>query len=204
MDGYVDELGAFIEAETGGRKAVLVGTSWGAYFSLAYAMKHREAVAGLALLVPALVDGKPDEPITLVREPGVLDGEPPDVAGALRMAATVHTRAIRDVIKRDVLPARATADVAFLQRVTSARVTYHEELARFVFDKPALVVAGRQDALCGFTGAWETAARFPRATFALLDRAGHALMAEQNELLHAHLRELLARVREAAGEEYAA
>jgi pimeloyl-ACP methyl ester carboxylesterase len=58
---------------------------------------------------------------------------------------------------------------------------------------PTLVVAGRQDSTVGCAAAVDLLDEYPRATLAVLDRAGHALPHEQPELLAALLHEWLAR-----------
>jgi pimeloyl-ACP methyl ester carboxylesterase len=94
-------------------------------------------------------------------------------------------------------PGLDAADLEFLERV--------EANYRFSFDvdklpepcaAPTLIVTGRQDANCGYRGAWDLLDNFPRATFAVLDRAGHALPMEQKALYHALLSEWLDRVEE--------
>ncbi len=57
-------------------------------------------------------------------------------------------------------------------------------------------MTGRQDSTVGYSRAWELLEQYPRATFAVLDRAGHALPHEQPELLRALVTEWLDRVRE--------
>ncbi len=202
LDAYMEDVFAFIEAESGGKPVVLAGTSWGAFVSLAFAKKHPEKLLGLGLFVPATMDKNAPKRNVIVKEPGVLDGEPPEVGGALAMAATVHTRAVRDSIKRDVMPGSRKADHAFLGRIMDKPLSYESDVLQVQFAKPALIIAGKQDALAGYAGAWPLAERFPRATFVVLDRAAHALMAEQRDLFHAHVREWLARVREGMGEPY--
>jgi pimeloyl-ACP methyl ester carboxylesterase len=59
-----------------------------------------------------------------------------------------------------------------------------------------LILTGRQDASVGYAGAWRLLEHYPRATFAVLDRAGHGLPHEQVELLGALLGEWLDRVGE--------
>jgi hypothetical protein len=59
-------------------------------------------------------------------------------------------------------------------------------------------VAGRQDATVGYAGPWRLLEHYPRATVAVLDRAGHALPHEQPGLLAALLAEWLDRVAEHA------
>jgi pimeloyl-ACP methyl ester carboxylesterase len=64
---------------------------------------------------------------------------------------------------------------------------------------PVLILAGRQDATAGHTDSCELVEHYPRATFAVLDRAGHALLHEQPALTQALVVEWLARVREYSG-----
>lgn len=52
------------------------------------------------------------------------------------------------------------------------------------FDKPCLIVSGRQDNLVGYRDIWKTIENYPRASFAVLDMAGHALQIEQEEIFN--------------------
>jgi pimeloyl-ACP methyl ester carboxylesterase len=63
--------------------------------------------------------------------------------------------------------------------------------------RPALFVLGRQDSVTGYRSAWSMLESYPRATFAVLDRAGHALAYEQAPLFNALARDWLDRVEEA-------
>ena len=67
------------------------------------------------------------------------------------------------------------------------------------FDKPALFLLGRQDADVGYKDAWKLLDNFPRATFAVLDRAGHFVSMEQERLFGHLVTEWLDRVEEATG-----
>ena len=69
-----------------------------------------------------------------------------------------------------------------------------KEIRELSYAGPALIVTGRQDSLCGFQDGYRTAVRFPRATYAVFDRAGHSLHMEQQTLLHANVGEWLWRV----------
>ena len=64
------------------------------------------------------------------------------------------------------------------------------------FDKPALFLLGRQDSHVGYQDAIQILEGYPRATLAVLDRAGHALGVEQEGLFHALINEWLDRVEE--------
>ena len=57
------------------------------------------------------------------------------------------------------------------------------------FDRPVLIVTGRQDAVVGFEDQWSLARRLPRATYAMLERAGHNIQVDQPAIV----RDLLSR-----------
>lgn len=52
--------------------------------------------------------------------------------------------------------------------------------------------------MCGYRDAWDLLDNYPRATFAVLDRAGHFVDIEQHVLCHALMRDWLDRVEEGA------
>jgi pimeloyl-ACP methyl ester carboxylesterase len=55
---------------------------------------------------------------------------------------------------------------------------------------------GRQDHVCGYREAYQLLDNYPRASFAILDGAGHVLPFEQKTLFRALVSEWLDRVEE--------
>jgi pimeloyl-ACP methyl ester carboxylesterase len=51
------------------------------------------------------------------------------------------------------------------------------------FRGPSLIVAGRQDSIVGYRDAVGLLERFPRASLAVLDAAGHNLAGERSDVL---------------------
>jgi pimeloyl-ACP methyl ester carboxylesterase len=64
------------------------------------------------------------------------------------------------------------------------------------FPAPALFLLGRQDSAVGYRDAWRVIENYPRASFVILDRAGHCLQMEQPKLFKALVHEWLDRVEE--------
>ena len=95
-----------------------------------------------------------------------------------------------------VAPAASLVDESGLMRIFSHWELRDRLEAAKTYPHPVLILAGRQDATAGHTGPWELIEHYPRSTFAVLDRAGHALLHEQPALTHALVVEWLARVRE--------
>ena len=92
-------------------------------------------------------------------------------------------------------PSAKLVDKAALTRVFAQWELRDRPEAADTYPHPVLILAGRQDATAGYAGPLELAKHYPRATVAVLDRAGHALLHEQPELVQAHIAEWLQRVR---------
>jgi pimeloyl-ACP methyl ester carboxylesterase len=96
-----------------------------------------------------------------------------------------------------------TGDQAFQAKIREVPANY-----AFSFDvdalphpcpAPTLIVTGKQDSMVGYSDAWKILENYPRATFAVLDRCGHFLEIEQEDLFHVLAGEWLDRVEEHAG-----
>lgn len=64
------------------------------------------------------------------------------------------------------------------------------------FNKPTLILLGKQDDCVGYKDARNILENFPHATFAVLDRAGHNLQIEQENLFNTLINDWLVRVHE--------
>jgi pimeloyl-ACP methyl ester carboxylesterase len=114
----------------------------------------------------------------------------------------VHTRKWLDYQRGfPQVPEEDLGDFQFLSNIRE-----HPEKYAFSFDVddvepfpgPSLIITGRQDANVGYRDAWNIVEKYPRATYAVLDRAGHELE-EKEYLVSALVNDWLDRV-----EEYAA
>ena len=195
-DDVLAMLVAFVDEIVGDEAVLLVGHSAGGYYGQGFTAQQPDRVAGLALICPLLA-GVRDVP-----------GHHPVVAGgdlgdeAFRAYFVVQTPAMFERYQRFVAPAVRLADAA-----AAARIGERWELTvprGRVYDGAVLVVAGRQDSTVGYAAACDLLDHYPRATFAVLDGAGHALPHEQPELLAGLLREWLTRTGTSAGAKPAA
>jgi pimeloyl-ACP methyl ester carboxylesterase len=90
-----------------------------------------------------------------------------------------------DAFRLAVKPGISTADFPFVRRVYSQELSAANLALAGPFEGPSLVLAGRQDAWCGYLDAADLAESLPRATIAVLDRAGHALAGERPVIFRA-------------------
>lgn len=182
----------------GTERFALAGHSAGAYLARGVLRERAERVDGLLQVVPELDRGDADAlaHIILVSEPGVLErietdlgSEFVDVFGSFFV---VQSSEVYERIK-PLWPLVATADRAFLSQLEST-LSSEVDPPPIPFARPSLFLLGRQDSVTGYRAPFDIAAAYPRATIAILDRAGHGLAWEQDGLVRALIREWLDRV----------
>jgi pimeloyl-ACP methyl ester carboxylesterase len=111
----------------------------------------------------------------------------------------VRTAATLEAYRRDVAPGLAVADTEALDRIQKNWALSSAPESGPAYQRPTLIVCGRQDSVTGFEDQYALLPHYPRATYAVLDVAGHNLQLEQPELFAALIREWVHR----AGEEVA-
>jgi pimeloyl-ACP methyl ester carboxylesterase len=202
-DAVVELLAGLVDSVAGEAPFLVVGHSYGGYLARALANRRPGRVAGLALVCSV---GGPDgddrpEHLVLAADAG-LDPDRalgPEQAEEFRGYLVVQTRATLERYRETVAPAAALVDRDALGRIFARWELHPPPEQGPPYPNPTLIVAGRQDASVGYAGAWRLLEHYPRATLAVLDRAGHALPHEQPGLLAALLGEWLDRVATHAG-----
>lgn len=187
-------LRAAIEALVPGRYAV-VGQSYGGHLARGLVAAHADRIDGLAIVVPVIEPRHADRDVpprrVLVRDPA-LEAR----VGAAELDAedllVMQTEAVWDAVQDWVTPGLELADPSVTASIAgdyAGTFPLDAELSR-----PSLIIAGRQDHVTGYRDAWTILERYPRATFAVLDGAGHAVEAEQPILVRALFDEWLGRI----------
>lgn len=199
-DDVLDVLSEFVDQVSRGGPCLLVGHSAGGYFAAALAERLGARVAGLALLCPFVEDLIDVPAHVVVHAEDGLDAVgtwSPAEEDAFASYFVVHTSATRERYRTWVAPGVRRADHEAMERIGARWRLSMERTFEPCPDRPVLIIAGRQDSAVGYAAQWDLLASYPRATFAVLDRAGHALPHEQPEVVGALLREWLQRVGEA-------
>jgi len=199
-DDVVEVLLGLVEALVGGRPFLVVGQSYGGYLAGAVANRRPGQAAGLALICPLLGAAGAGAAVpehVVLHAAGDLDGIlDPALEAEFRDYFTVQTPDTLRRFQDHVAPGMALADRPALERIFQRWELHTAPEQGPPYANPTLILVGRQDATVGYAGAWRLLEHYPRATFAVLDRAGHALPHEQRGLLAALLGEWLDRVHE--------
>ena len=196
MKGVVQAVTEFAKATFPGQPLALIGESRGSHVAEGIAMLRPDLVAGLCLIVPG---GNRPESIrpdheTLVPAPGIRDSLP-EAAKPRFDRLVVQSPDIAEKIVATKLPAAARHDPDLEARIQKAfDVSDDPQIIGGQCEAPSLILSGRQDSIAGYDDALAMLPRFPRASFALLDTAGHSLAWERPDLAAALIRDWLDRL----------
>lgn len=170
---------------------LLAGHSYGAYLARGVAAARPERVRGLALLCP-FGDGSQNLPEhrAIQQDADAYEDLESEHRDGFDGYFVVRTRATARRYRDHVAPGTALVDQTALERIFAK---WGIEVGTEPFHAPTLIVAGRQDATAGYAHATTLMERYPRATLAVIDGAGHALIHESPQLLGALIDEWLTR-----------
>lgn len=199
-DAVLDLLVGVAGDVVGEEEFLVVGHSYGGYLGRAVADRCPRQVAGLALICPASDRSRDVPEHVVLHTSGDLSGRLDlDAQEEFRDYFVVHTPETMRRFQEAVAPAKTLVDRTALMRIFGRWSLRDQPGEGAPFTRPVLILAGRQDSAVGWADSYRLLDHYPRATFAVLDRAGHALAHEQGALLIALLAEWLDRVNEARG-----
>jgi len=179
-DDVVTLLGDFIDRVAEG-PVLLAGHSYGAYLARGVAARRPDIVLGLALLCPLAErsNGVPSHEVVRQDADAYDDLEPGQRAG-FDEYFVVRTRATALRYREHVVPGMALVDEPALSRIFAG---WAIDLGSGPLSSPTLIAAGRRDSVVGYADAVDLLERYPHATLAVIEDAGHALVHERPELV---------------------
>jgi pimeloyl-ACP methyl ester carboxylesterase len=189
----------FVDDTVGDAPFLLVGESYGGYLSRALARDRAGQVLGLALICPIGTvvrreDRTVPEPRVLRPDPELIDTLDERLAAEFADMAVVQTPEAARRFRDEVMTGLDLADLAAMARIQRRWELSTEPETGDPFPRPTLILTGRQDHSVGYRDQFALLAHYPRATFAVLDVAGHNLQIEQPRLFDALMGEWLDRV----------
>jgi len=201
-DQILDIVLGFIESVIPDQRFALVGSSYGGYLARGVIYRKPTLVDGLLMICPAVVADRKKrtlpQHVALVRDAKFMDSLEPSQRELFESFAVVQTKRTWERTRDEVITGLDIADKEFFSRLQAHGYAFSFGVDDMPssFDKPTLILVGRQDAIVGYSDAWGIVENFPRATFAVLDRAGHNLPIEQEALFTVLVSEWLERMEE--------
>ena len=193
---------ALIDETIPNQSFLIVGESYGGYLVRAVVRERPAAVDGMLLICPLVIaddDQRDVSPSSVFRRDSVLE-ERLELAERefLDLFLVNQSTANWERFGAEMLAGFECGDPAFTAKIRRNAASYAftfdvDELAA-PFERPSLIVTGRQDCLTGYRDAWKLMKNYPRSSFAVLDMAGHGLQIEQAGLFNSLVNEWLYRV----------
>ncbi|HEY3334291.1 MAG TPA: alpha/beta hydrolase [Candidatus Limnocylindrales bacterium] len=189
VDDMLEVVLEAIDGLTGSTSFALAGVSFGGHLARGVLSRRADRLDGMLLWTPSVwTDGRalrlpPFEAL-------VSDAETvAAVADDERMwlgVAVIQVPETLEAFRASVKPGVLAADIDSLRGLRRPLSLSASNLALAApFAGPSLILTGRQDSACGYLDAWDLVDDLPRATFAVLDRAGHGVAAERQALFRA-------------------
>jgi pimeloyl-ACP methyl ester carboxylesterase len=183
-DDMLDLVLGFIDAVIPGERFALVGQSYGGYLARGVLARKANTIDGMSLICPVAIAerSKRDLPqrTVVTKDDAWLASLSRTDADAFTPNFVVQTESTWRRFRDELLPAIRGADQPFLEKI-SQRYALSFDVDNFhtPFTNPVLMLTGRQDSDVGYRDQWKLLQNYPRATFAVLDGAGHGLAIEQ-------------------------
>ncbi|MEU4420153.1 alpha/beta hydrolase [Actinoplanes sp. NPDC024001] len=188
----------FIDDHLGDTPFLLLGESYGGYLARALTRDRPSQVRGLALICPVGAELRhenrtlPDHQV-LRRDPGLPAVDDARFTAEFESIAVVQTPETQRRFRDEIWSGLEVADRTAMARIAQRQQLTAEPEAGAPFNRPTLILAGRQDSIVGYADQFALLPHYPRASFAVLDVAGHNLQIEQPALFNALINEWIDR-----------
>ncbi len=199
-DDVVKVLAEFVESVIGKRPFLLAGFSYGGYIARGLLHHFSHQVDGIVLIAPVVLGERENrtlpEPRVIAANPEGLKQFPEPLGEFLSTMLVAQEEAIL-TRQHEVLDGIQVADHKKVAEISEKYpFSFPVDQLPAPFEKPVLIVTGRHDHVTGYADPFQLVDHFPRATYIVLDRAGHGVHIEQPHLFNALVFEWLARVEE--------
>ncbi len=200
-DDVVQAVEDEIDARLGDSPFALLGNSYGGMLARAIAHRRRGRMLGLATIAGVFIADRgqrhlPDR-VVLREDPEAVavaaaEGAADDYVDMAVVQSVDNARGFLD----GVWPGLQAADYEGITGIEQNYDLGDRPEESDLFTQPTLFITGRQDDAVGYQDAWAVLEHYPRATFAVLDAAGHNTQVDQPDATSVLITEWLARIRD--------
>lgn len=190
-DQMLKSIAELIKPLVGNEKFLIAGMSYGGYLARGLRWYFEDQVLGMFLFVPVV------EPISAMRKLPAHKVMVEDKAYSATLLSSEldEIRELNAVINAYVVDRQrieideslVLGDVEFMDEYQAKgyKASFNVDANNAQFDKPVVIMAGKQDSVVGFEDQYALSLKFPRSTYVAVDCAAHAMHIEQAELFNA-------------------
>lgn len=199
-DDMLNIILEFIDKVIPGERFLVSGQSYGGYLARGVINKKEDLVDGMALICPVIIAERSKRELPLhkviVEDKILLDTLESKEAEEVKANFVVQSREIYERYKKELASGIEKADIAYLMNIQEKAYEFSFDVDNlpYKFNKPSLMILGRQDAVVGYKDAFKVIDSYERCTLAVLDAAGHSLQLEQKNLFEIFIKDWLSRI----------
>lgn len=188
-DDMLSAVLEFIDNLIPNEQFMVCGYSYGAFMARGIAHLRSNLVRGMFLMAPGIVPDPAKRVLParqiLKEDPELVSRLPSEDAAEFESMAVIQGPHEWERFREEILIPSKNARLEFLDRVRQNGYGLSFDADANSFEPPTLIITGRQDHVVGYQDAWRLIEKYPRATFAVLDMAGHNLQIEQPDVFEA-------------------
>ncbi|TXC93028.1 alpha/beta hydrolase [Metabacillus litoralis] len=197
-DDMLSNIIEFIDKILPNKIFSLIGFSYGGYMAQGVLHHKRHEVKSICLLATALHFETRNLPnkIIITKDTKLLDELDDDSKRAFETLMIYQDREKYHTFLDEIQPGRLLANRDFLLSKWRENGYFFSEepfAGMEELSQPASIIVGKQDAICGYKDHLILLEKFPYATYAVLDQAGHMLHIDQREIVQGLIKNWLGR-----------
>jgi pimeloyl-ACP methyl ester carboxylesterase len=200
-DQMLDIVLEFIDKIIPNEKFIIASESYGCYLARGIITKRADFLDGVLFICP-LINPQPEKRDlpkdfnVRKKDTNFISSLDPSDAEIVENSLVIQSKKVWERFREEVQSGLKVADQEFLEKFFQEGYPFSFNVDQLIkkFDKPTLFLLGRQDISVGYRDSWNIIENYPRATFAILDKASHNLQIEQEKLFNSLVNEWLDRV----------
>lgn len=200
-DQMLDVVLEFVDKLIPNEKFIIVSESYGCYLARGLISRRPELIDGVLFICPLIIPQPekrelPSENKILRKDAKTVSRLSKSDAEEFEDNIVIQSQEIWERYRDEVFSGLKIADKDFLEMMFETGYAFSFEVDELVkqYDKPTLFLLGRQDISVGYRDAWKVIENYPRATFVILDEAGHNLQIEKANLFMSLVNDWLDRI----------
>jgi pimeloyl-ACP methyl ester carboxylesterase len=198
-DEMLESVIDFIQTVIPDQEYLIAGESYGGYIARGIIHKQVQPILGAAFICPVIKPFAKDRTVEqhkIIKTDETFIGKlAEDELEDFKSKNVVLNETTWLRYNQEILGGVSIADQGFLEKIQN-KYGFSFTIDHYDFIKPSVFLLGRQDSIVGYRDALELLNKYPRGTFAMVDKAGHNLQIEQSRLFNEMVNEWLDRVEE--------
>lgn len=167
---------------------IICGNSYGGYIARGVVSSRQNTVRGLLLMAPLTIPSSDEREVpqqtVLKRDSNLISNLSPEEADAFCSMGVVQGQTEWERFRNEILLPSKQTNYEYINHIRQNGYGFSFNISSKL-EYPTLIITGRQDHVVGYHDSWRLIEDYPRATFAVLDMAGHNLQIEQTDVFNA-------------------